>query len=376
MPPPAPPRAWLAILLTIGFAGGIAHAERLPISRYAITEGLPHDRVYCLMRDSRGFLWLCTAEGLSRFDGHEFKTYDRTAGLPHALINDLLETRSRHLLGGKQRRRDRLPRPRHKQSKRRSIYADGGRQYTRQPAGERAARGRPRPDLGGNGRWRVRVAWGPASIDVRAGRPAARSTRKRRARVGRRRGQGGNDLDGHECRVEPSIPGWAARELPGTPHACRSGCLDPGDRRNRPRVGRARRWRRRVTPAIGRRHERPASMGGTCPRDDFGSSRHASSRETGLANRACRNGGARRGAVVHLSRIGGPQLDSSAALRLGRTRLGRHVVRVRLCLRSRWVSSVRHESQVDTRQGPGARRRHRRQCLGGDVRERRTEARS
>ena len=94
MPLPRPPRAWLAILLTTGLAGGIAHAERLPISRYTIAEGLPHDRVYCLSRDSRGFLWFCTAEGLSRFDGHEFKTYDRTAGLPHALINDLLETRA------------------------------------------------------------------------------------------------------------------------------------------------------------------------------------------------------------------------------------------------------------------------------------------
>ena len=169
MPPPTPPRAWLAILLTIGLAGGIAHAERLPISRYTIAEGLAHDRVYCLTRDSRGFLWFCTAEGLSRFDGHEFKTYDRTAGLPHALINDLLETRAGAYWAASNGGGIAYLEPGSKRSKRQSICADGGRQHTWQPAGERAARGRPRPDLGGNRRWRVRVAWGRASNDVRAG---------------------------------------------------------------------------------------------------------------------------------------------------------------------------------------------------------------
>ena len=40
-----------------------------------------------------GYLWFCTREGLSRFDGHGFTTYTVDEGLPSAVINDLVETR-------------------------------------------------------------------------------------------------------------------------------------------------------------------------------------------------------------------------------------------------------------------------------------------
>jgi ligand-binding sensor domain-containing protein len=45
-----------------------------------------------IVRDSRGFLWFCTGEGLSRFDGYQFKNYTRDEGLPHRNIYDLVET--------------------------------------------------------------------------------------------------------------------------------------------------------------------------------------------------------------------------------------------------------------------------------------------
>jgi hypothetical protein len=39
-----------------------------------------------------GFLWFCTGEGLSRFDGYRFTNYTTDQGLPAAAVNDLLET--------------------------------------------------------------------------------------------------------------------------------------------------------------------------------------------------------------------------------------------------------------------------------------------
>lgn len=65
----------------------------MPFKRYTTSDGLAHDRVGRIVRDSRGFLWLCTAEGLSRFDGYQFKNYTQENGLPHRSIHDLLETR-------------------------------------------------------------------------------------------------------------------------------------------------------------------------------------------------------------------------------------------------------------------------------------------
>src|SRR5436853_4099649 len=69
-------------------------AERLPIRTYTVADGLAHNTVNKIVRDSRGFLWFCTADGLSRFDGYGFANYGANEGLPHPYVNDLLETRA------------------------------------------------------------------------------------------------------------------------------------------------------------------------------------------------------------------------------------------------------------------------------------------
>lgn len=69
-----------------------ASSERLPMHIFTTADGLAHDRVNRIRRDSRGFIWFCTDDGLSRWNGYEFQSYTRSEGLPHAHINDLLET--------------------------------------------------------------------------------------------------------------------------------------------------------------------------------------------------------------------------------------------------------------------------------------------
>jgi signal transduction histidine kinase/ligand-binding sensor domain-containing protein len=71
-----------------------ARAERLPLRIYSTADGLPSNQNNCVKRDSRGFLWFCTAEGLSRFDGYTFANYGIDQGLPDQVVTDFLETRS------------------------------------------------------------------------------------------------------------------------------------------------------------------------------------------------------------------------------------------------------------------------------------------
>ena len=79
----------LAVLMA--FAGE-AMAERLPIKSYTTADGLPNNRVKRIVQDSHGFFWICTAGGLSRFDGYQFTNYTVDNGLPAPSVNDLLET--------------------------------------------------------------------------------------------------------------------------------------------------------------------------------------------------------------------------------------------------------------------------------------------
>jgi ligand-binding sensor domain-containing protein/two-component sensor histidine kinase len=67
-------------------------ARRLPIQIYTTANGLARDNIRCIVQDSHSFLWFCTTEGLSRFDGYEFVNYGAAQGLPSNVINGFLET--------------------------------------------------------------------------------------------------------------------------------------------------------------------------------------------------------------------------------------------------------------------------------------------
>jgi len=81
-----------SLLLSLLVCAG-AQAEKLPVRKFTTADGLPSNAVNCVKRDSRGFLWFCTAEGLSRFDGDRFVNYGIDQGLPDRLVTDFLETR-------------------------------------------------------------------------------------------------------------------------------------------------------------------------------------------------------------------------------------------------------------------------------------------
>jgi ligand-binding sensor domain-containing protein/two-component sensor histidine kinase len=88
----APRRALCLLGLLLSFRA-IVPAEQLPVRIYTTADGLPRDLILRIVRDSHGFLWFCTGDGLSRFNGYEFTTYGVEQGLPHPFINDLIETR-------------------------------------------------------------------------------------------------------------------------------------------------------------------------------------------------------------------------------------------------------------------------------------------
>jgi ligand-binding sensor domain-containing protein len=54
-----------------------------PVFRqFTVDEGLPSNEVFHVIQDSLGYIWLATANGVSRFDGYTFKNY----GIEHGLV--------------------------------------------------------------------------------------------------------------------------------------------------------------------------------------------------------------------------------------------------------------------------------------------------
>jgi len=71
-----------------------ARAERLPVESFTLAQGLASNAIHKIVHDSRGFLWICTNEGLSRFDGHQFVNFGVAQGMPGRDVQDFMESRT------------------------------------------------------------------------------------------------------------------------------------------------------------------------------------------------------------------------------------------------------------------------------------------
>jgi ligand-binding sensor domain-containing protein len=92
----------LALLFTFALIIGshTSRAQQYTFIPYSIKQGLVQSQVRCLMQDSRGYIWVGTLGGLSRFDGRVFQNYDRNSGLLNNQINCFIELSNGETLVG------------------------------------------------------------------------------------------------------------------------------------------------------------------------------------------------------------------------------------------------------------------------------------
>lgn len=70
------------------FLVGYSHAAKNVFVKYSKSEGLVQNTVTNSLEDAQGFMWFSTFEGLSRFDGYEFKNYRHSRKDPNSLPNN------------------------------------------------------------------------------------------------------------------------------------------------------------------------------------------------------------------------------------------------------------------------------------------------
>lgn len=84
-------------LLLVGFLQtALAQSNFEQFDYLTITEGLPHNTVFCLTQDQQGFIWAGTKDGLVRFDGYECQVFRQSgSGMSsfqgksvHAILED------------------------------------------------------------------------------------------------------------------------------------------------------------------------------------------------------------------------------------------------------------------------------------------------
>jgi signal transduction histidine kinase/ligand-binding sensor domain-containing protein len=84
---------FLLPVISLFFFAFQALAERLPIRVFTTADGLGSSFVDSVFRDSKGFLWFSTRDGLSRFDGSRFINYQITEKNSPPGIESVFETK-------------------------------------------------------------------------------------------------------------------------------------------------------------------------------------------------------------------------------------------------------------------------------------------
>ncbi|HEX2629204.1 MAG TPA: two-component regulator propeller domain-containing protein, partial [Chitinophagaceae bacterium] len=100
-------RLYYFLFLFLPSLPSLAQRENYRLERYNTRDGLSHDIVNCLFKDSRGLLWIGTDFGLNMYDGNAFTSFFSIPGdtnsLPHNKILTIKEDQQRRLWIGTQK---------------------------------------------------------------------------------------------------------------------------------------------------------------------------------------------------------------------------------------------------------------------------------
>src|SRR4051812_44158795 len=78
------------LLMVLGLSVSAQDAHPA-FKQYTVEQGLPSSEVYQVKQDSKGYIWLATGNGVSRFNGYEFENFSIKDGLPENTIFEIYE---------------------------------------------------------------------------------------------------------------------------------------------------------------------------------------------------------------------------------------------------------------------------------------------
>lgn len=84
-------RQFLPLVFLLVFFAPALRAQEPTFYHYTVNEGLPSTEIYDVIQDSKGFIWISTDRGVSRYDGYVFSNYTSQDGLTDNSVFNLKE---------------------------------------------------------------------------------------------------------------------------------------------------------------------------------------------------------------------------------------------------------------------------------------------
>jgi ligand-binding sensor domain-containing protein/signal transduction histidine kinase/DNA-binding response OmpR family regulator len=80
----------LHIIIYLFYFSPEGKGQQILFRNYNVSDGLPSSTVRAIAQDSQGYMWFGTKNGLSRFDGYQFKTFQYQKNKPGAIGNNFI----------------------------------------------------------------------------------------------------------------------------------------------------------------------------------------------------------------------------------------------------------------------------------------------
>ncbi|MEN8250394.1 MAG: two-component regulator propeller domain-containing protein, partial [Bacteroidota bacterium] len=84
----------IQILFVLLFMSSFNHAQEKPVrfDRLTTRDGLSQNKVFDIVQDKLGFIWIATEDGLNRYDGYKFKVIKKIPGDSTSLRSNMIRT--------------------------------------------------------------------------------------------------------------------------------------------------------------------------------------------------------------------------------------------------------------------------------------------
>ena len=83
-------RTVLLIVWLSSLCGSLWAQDRIHFRNYTVTDGLKSNTIWCISQDEQGYMWFGTKDGLSRFDGQQFKSFKFDKRNPSSIGNNFI----------------------------------------------------------------------------------------------------------------------------------------------------------------------------------------------------------------------------------------------------------------------------------------------
>ncbi|RPI70513.1 MAG: T9SS C-terminal target domain-containing protein [Ignavibacteriales bacterium] len=87
-------KEFIFIILILFAVSNSAQTKKLRFDKITTADGLSSNHIAFIFQDNRGFLWICTQDGINRYDGYRFKHYKHIPGN----INSISDYAANHIM--------------------------------------------------------------------------------------------------------------------------------------------------------------------------------------------------------------------------------------------------------------------------------------